>query len=385
MQKHLFLILVLVPSITACSCRSKTPSNARTSESSDDGESGLSPVVSPEILPPGDAGEKAVKTAEKIAQSISETDELDSARDVIDEDEFEFDQTLGQGSEIDPFGTSHKALVEEMLKMTGTGRKDVVYDLGSGDGRIPIMAAEKFGARGVGIELRKELVEESRQNAKKAGVAKRVRFIHGDIFKTDISPATIVTLYLFPRTNLKLRPKLLTDLRPGTRIVALDFGIEGWPRDSEKAIRDPDYPEDFSTLYFWIVPANVSGEWQVSLSRKNIPVNTFTMQLEQTYQHVRGIAKIGNKDVPLRNVMLRGDNLTFSVDLPGFSQKTTLKFNGKIKQHRLRGMAQQSTGGKTETSGMRTRWQAVRNPDTITAIDPMISDSEEEESDTDTE
>ncbi len=383
MRKYLFLILVLLPAITACSCRSKTPSDARSSEEPSDSEGSLSPVISPETVPPKTAGEEVVEAAEGTVVGDSDTDDLLFSRQDEDGDKFEFDHSLGQGSEHDPFGSSHEAVVEAMLKMAGTRKTDVVYDLGSGDGRFPIMAAQKFGARGVGVEIRRELVEESRRNAKEAGVAKRVRFIHGDMFKTDISEATVVTLYLFPRTNLKLRPMLLTQLRPGTRVVAHDFGVEGWPRDREKTFRDPDYPEDFSTLYFWVVPANVSGNWRVSPSRKDIPIESFDIHLEQTFQHVKGMAKIGNVNVPLKNVMLRGANFTFSVDLP--HPAGTWKFTGNISHHRLKGVAQQSSDKKAGTSGIKTRWQAVRDPETMTPIDPMLRESGEEESGTDTQ
>lgn len=297
-MKHTrFLLLASFLSVITFSCRTKTPDSARAAEGSKEAASIEAPEKGPATTP-------SVETEEKVPQTAPGPDTSGSDDHLSDGKKTEpvkreFDQTLGEGSDIDPFGASHEVVVREMLKMVGTGKNDVVYDLGSGDGRIPIMAAKDFKARGVGIELREELVTKSREVAKKQGVSNRVRFIHGDIFKTDISPATVVTLYLFPRTNLKLRPKLLSDLRPGTRIVAHDFGIEGWPRDAEKLIKDPEYPDYYSTLYFWVVPANVSGEWQVSVTGKISPINTFVVTLEQSFQQVRGQAQVRDTKVPI--------------------------------------------------------------------------------------
>jgi SAM-dependent methyltransferase len=142
---------------------------------------------------------------------------------------------------------SPQYVVEGMLKLAGVTRDDVVYDLGSGDGRIPITAAKLFGARGVGIELDPKLVAEARQNAERADVADRVRFIEGDIFETDISGATVVTLYLLSSINEKLRPRLLRDLTPGTRIVSHWFRMGDWEPDVSSTVEK--HP-----VWLWRVP-----------------------------------------------------------------------------------------------------------------------------------
>ena len=138
-------------------------------------------------------------------------------------------------------------VVEAMLRLAEVGQNDVVYDLGSGDGRIPIAAARRFGARGVGIDLDPKLVAQATRNAQEAGVADRVRFVEGDIFEADISPATVVTLYLLTSINERLRPKLLKELRPGTRIVSHQFRMGDWNPDRELVI-------DFRPLFLWRVP-----------------------------------------------------------------------------------------------------------------------------------
>jgi SAM-dependent methyltransferase len=138
-------------------------------------------------------------------------------------------------------------VVEAMLRLAEVGANDVVYDLGSGDGRIPITAARRFGARGVGIDLDPELVAQATRSAQEAGVADRVRFVEGDIFESDISPATVVTLYLLTSINERLRPKLQKELRPGTRIVSHQFRMGDWDPEREIVI-------DFRPLFLWRVP-----------------------------------------------------------------------------------------------------------------------------------
>ena len=139
------------------------------------------------------------------------------------------------------------AVVEAMLDVAGVSGSDVLYDLGSGDGRIPIAAATKFGTRGVGIDIDPDLVERARENARRAGVEDKVAFVEGDLFAHDLSQATVITLYLLPQLNLKLRPTLLK-LKPGTRIVSHDFGMGDWKPDRTLRLGR-------STVYFWVVPA----------------------------------------------------------------------------------------------------------------------------------
>jgi SAM-dependent methyltransferase len=166
----------------------------------------------------------------------------------------------------DPYVPTPQAIVEGMLAFAEVGPNDVVVDLGSGDGRIVITAARQFGARGVGVEIDRTLIAEAQAKAAKAGVAGRVRFVARDLFEADLREATVLTLYLLPETNRKLLPKILDEMRPGTRVVAHRFAIAEWPPDAQIIV---DAAEDWSAttatrwVYLWHVPARAGGEWEV--------------------------------------------------------------------------------------------------------------------------
>ena len=153
----------------------------------------------------------------------------------------------GQISINAPYVKTPDAAVRAMLRLAGVKRSDVVYDLGCGDGRIVIAAAKQYGARGVGIDIDPERIEEARANARKAGVESLVRFEIGDLFEADIHEATVVTLYLLPDLNLRLRPKLLHDLKPGTRILSNTFSMREWKPDKEQTING-------THIYLWTIP-----------------------------------------------------------------------------------------------------------------------------------
>jgi Methyltransferase domain len=155
-----------------------------------------------------------------------------------------------------PYVPTHEKVVDEMLKVAKVKKSDVLYDLGSGDGRIVITAARRFGTRGTGVDLDPERIQEAKENAKKAGVEDRVRFIQGDLFDTDLRDATVVTLYLLPAVNMKLRPKLLSELRPGTRVVSHNYDMGDWT--PEKTIR-LKLPDGEHVVYFWVVPPRAAG------------------------------------------------------------------------------------------------------------------------------
>jgi SAM-dependent methyltransferase len=163
-------------------------------------------------------------------------------------------ETLGQESKPKrdpdvPFVPTPEDVVAGMLKAAGVKKDDILYDLGCGDGRIVITAAQKFGTKGVGIDINPVRIKEARENAAKAGVTDRVKFIEQDLFDANIADATVVTLYLLPSVNLKLRPKLLHDLKPGTRVVSHSFDMGDWKPDKETEV-------DGQRIYFWIIPAS---------------------------------------------------------------------------------------------------------------------------------
>lgn len=320
-------------------------------------------VLSCQALPPPTAREAA--RPEGPAGTAKPEDSGQKA-----EAKFEFDMTLGTGQKIDPYGPTPHEVVAEMIALAEVRKDDVVYDLGSGDGRIPIAAAKQAGARGVGIELRPELVKQSLKTAAEAGVADRVRFLEQDFFKVDFSDATAVLLYLYPRTLLELRPLLLEKLNPGTRIVAYNYGMEGWPRDKEQPVKHLSHGK----LFMWIVPANVSGIWECSLVREGRrrwwgarQATTFTLHLEQTFQQVRGKARIGRREAPLEDVKIKGDTLSLTLKL---SREEPLALVGKVAADSIQGTAGVAKNGAASAEGIT--WQAKRVPGTKVSIDPGL-------------
>jgi predicted methyltransferase len=154
------------------------------------------------------------------------------------------------------FVPTEEAVVEKMLELAQVTKDDVIYDLGSGDGRIVVTAAKKYGTRGVGVEIDPELVKQAQENAKQAGVSDRVQFLNQDLFKTDFSEASVVSLYLLPQLNLKLRPKIL-QLKPGTRVVSHDYDMGDWKPEQVVTVKGPSREH---TVYFWRVPEKYPEE-----------------------------------------------------------------------------------------------------------------------------
>jgi SAM-dependent methyltransferase len=149
-----------------------------------------------------------------------------------------------------PYVPTPDHVVEEMLKAANVGKNDVVYDLGCGDGRIVITAAQKYGARGVGVDISADRIKESNENARKAGVTDRVKFLQQDLFQTDLREATVVTLYLLPDVNRRLRPKLFQELKLGTRVVSHAFSMDDW--NPERVIKVPGSDRE-RTIYYWVI------------------------------------------------------------------------------------------------------------------------------------
>lgn len=191
-------------------------------------------------------------------------------------------------------------VVDKMLKIAKVGPTDLVYDLGAGDGIIAIAAAKDFGARAIGIEYSAQLAALAQRNAERAGVADRVKIIQGDIFKEDFTKATVLTLYLLPELNLQLRPTILK-MKPGTRVVSNEFDMGDWEPDG--VIDQPP------RAFFWVVPANVAGEWSLDFneSKQNI-----TLTLAQHFQYIGGQLTLNGKTQPLLNARLSGDQVQFS-------------------------------------------------------------------------
>lgn len=222
-------------------------------------------------------------------------------------------------------------VVDAMLHLAGAGPGDVLYDLGSGDGRTAIAAAARFGvSEAKGVEVRPHLLRRSRDQARRAGVKDRVRFVGEDLFRADLTGATVVTLYLLPRLNRKLRPRLLGELRPGARVISHDFGMEDWDPDRTLEVRDLfGGKEGFRVdhrLHLWVVPADAGGTWRF----EGPDGERFEMDLVRRFQKVHGTLLFDGGRVPLRKAKLRGDSLSFAVrGVPGLGAKA--RFEGRVE------------------------------------------------------
>jgi SAM-dependent methyltransferase len=246
-------------------------------------------------------------------------------------------------------------VVEAMLDLARVGPQDFVMDLGSGDGRIVIVAAKKYGARGVGVELDGALVSDARRAAQAEGVAGRVEFRAENLFTTDIERATVLTSYLFPRINLELRPRIFSQLKPGSRVVSHEFDFGNWKPDAKVTVPVPDKPygPPRSEVFLWIVPANAAGRWQWRSTVDGTPLEIEVL-LEQTFQELRGSATAAGRPARLQSARLRGEEiwLTLVADLNG--RAVQHEFAGRIAGDRILGKARAPHG----ESGME--WQATR-------------------------
>ena len=249
-------------------------------------------------------------------------------------------------SELKPlYGTASKdsgyiptpaTLVERMLVMARVGPDDLLVDLGSGDGRIPLLAARRFGARALGIELIPELVAYSRREAERLGLGERVRFVQGDIFATDFSQATVVALYLPPSVNLRLRPLILA-MKPGTRVVSHNFGFGDWKPDHGDA-------SDDAYGWLWIVPAAAAGRWQIELpAQSELVARRFEFQLRQRFQQLQGEVRINVQPAQLFSSELRGDQLSLSV-MDSATHWTD--FKGQLNGDRFEGEYRDASGAQ---------------------------------------
>ena len=241
----------------------------------------------------------------------------------------EYQPEVGQEGKDVVWVPTPQVLVDKMLDMAKVTSKDYVIDLGSGDGRTVITAAKR-GAKALGIEYNPEMVELSKRNAAKEGVTDKATFMKADLFESDFSHATVITMFLLPSINMKLRPKIL-DLKPGTRIVANSFDMEDWKPDETAKV---DGCSNWCTAYLWIVPAKVGGTWNLSQGE---------LTLKQTFQMISGTLKSGNNTAQITNGKLNGDQITFTA---GGAQYT-----GHVSENSIEGTVKGGSNGK---------WRATR-------------------------
>jgi SAM-dependent methyltransferase len=253
------------------------------------------------------------------------------------------------------FVPTEQAAVDEMLRTAKVSKDSVVYDLGCGDGRIVITAATHYGARGVGIDIDPERIRESQQNARAAGVSDRVKFIQKDLFQTDFHEATAVMLYLSSAVNVRLRPILLRQLKPGTPVVSHDFLMGDWQPDEFN-------PVNGAAILLWIVPARVAGVWQWTINN-GTKADRYELTLRQEFQKLTGTLAVNGKEEALSALRLVGDRMEF-----------------ESAQRRFSGQLADGTGAGTGTGAMTMNgllsegtsdyaWTATRRE--ATAGDPI--------------
>jgi hypothetical protein len=248
----------------------------------------------------------------------------------------EYTPQVGQSGKDVVWVPTPQGLVERMLDMAKLTPKDILYDLGSGDGRTVITAAKR-GAQAYGVEYNPDMVALAQRAAAKEGV--KATFIHGDIFQTDFSKATVLTLYLLPSLNVKLRPTILK-MKPGTRVVSHAFTMDDWQADQTDSV-------DGSTAYLWIVPAQVAGIWRWSAGGAG--AREVQVTLKQIYQQVQGTVLRDGKAVPLGNVKLEGDHIAFSVPE---TASTHREYSGRVSGNAIEGVVK----GASEEA----KWSATR-------------------------
>jgi SAM-dependent methyltransferase len=256
-----------------------------------------------------------------------------------------------------PYVPTPQDVVDKMLQMVRVTANDYLIDLGSGDGRIVVTAAKKHSARGFGVDINPERVAEATANAQKNGVTDKVAFYQRDLFQTDLSQATVISMYLLPRVNLELRPKLL-DLKPGTRIVSHDFSMGDWKPDAFVQMHSLEKYTGAggdSEIYFWVVPAKVAGEWRWTLDLRGKP-QAYVVTLRQTFQVVNGTFTLNGRSVPLQNVKISGDELSFGLVADWGAGPVKHEFRGKVDGGQVHGSATLS-GSRTQG---RYDWHAER-------------------------
>lgn len=215
-----------------------------------------------------------------------------------------------------PYVETPEAVVRRMLEMAAVKPGDFLIDLGSGDGRIPIMAAKQFGARSLGIEIDPARIARAKENARAAAVAERVAFREEDLFKTDTSQADVLTMYLLTTVNLRLRPRILAEMKPGARIVSHSFAMGDWEPDA----RDADFVH---LVYLWIVPARIEGRWVLEHRGKKTAV-----RLRQKYQFVEGEATVDGVTYALKDARLVGATVSFTLEATDGA--VPRHFNGEV-------------------------------------------------------
>lgn len=263
-------------------------------------------------------------------------------------------RSLAQDFGDTPYVPTPQNVVERMLEIAKVGPRDYVIDLGSGDGRLVITAAKRFGARGFGVDLDRRLVRLSNRLAAEAGVAQRAVFYERDLYQTDLGRATVLTMYLLPEVNLMVRPKLLAELRPGTRIVSHDYDMGEWLPDFQTELAAPGKTVGVgqrSKIFYWVVPARAAGRWSWRLTLDG-KVEEFELALSQQFQKIEGTLNAGGSTARMENARLTGEAISFSVRAGEFRYD----YSGRIMNRAIEGTVRVNGGGRAR----ELSWKAGR-------------------------
>jgi SAM-dependent methyltransferase len=249
-----------------------------------------------------------------------------------------------------PYVPTPEPVVNKMIELAKITKDDVAYDFGCGDGRLVIAAVKAGAKRGLGVDIDPQRIKEANENAKAAGVTDKVEFKEADLFKMDFKDATVLTMYLLPSVNMKLRPKILDEMKPGSRVVSHAFDMEDWEPEQEVTVEDGG-----QTVYMWTVPAKVEGAWDVKI-KNGQGEQQAKLDLKQNINKVTGTAKIGEKEAQIADAKLIGDQLTFALSdqpdmkytckIDGATISGTAKGNGAAGEAQLAGSKQGADAGK---------------------------------------
>ncbi len=270
---------------------------------------------------------------------------------------------LAQEKDLDtPYVQTPQVVVDKMLEIAKVGADDYVIDLGSGDGRMVITAARKYGARGFGVDLDRRLVELSNRNAARAGVAKRAVFYERNLFETDVSPANVLTIYLLPDVNLEIRSRLLATLKPGTRIVSHDYDFGEWPPDHQLEMAAPGKKVgvgEKSKVFYWVVPGLAAGKWRWQIKRDG-KAEDYELMLNQNFQKLDGTLAAGGRPMKLENPVLVGEHISFTAVGGEGAGAARYEFSGRIYNNAIEGTMRANPAGKTSGQPQEFPWSATR-------------------------
>jgi hypothetical protein len=248
-----------------------------------------------------------------------------------------------------PYVPTPQVVVDQMLRVANVGANDYVIDLGSGDGVIVLTAAQRYQARGMGVDIDPELVKLANAEAARLGIADRAKFQVTDVFKADLSRASVVTLYLLPGMMIDLRPKIFNELKPGTRVVSHDYHFDDWRPDDSVTFDVPEKEKingtPRATVYLWLIPARIGGRWTVQVEGGE----TYDVTWRQNYQSVEATARSAGGTLKLQDAVLRGEKLQFALT----SRGTRQLYTGRVTNDAMQGTVDLGRG-KT------ARWTAVR-------------------------